>query len=147
MLTIVRYYIFSCEAILYSKSIGNNGIICIFWWPKQCWNSINYQAENRKQLYKLEISRVIFLLLLLTWHTLQNVIKTQKCVPNQKNQLWTGVFSSVQQKSQDQPTNLPSSTSNLFQHFRPDTAKDICLSADIQSLCITFVDWHSRTLN
>ena len=41
--------------------------------------------------------------------TLQNVIQTQnfqKCMPNQKNQLWTGMFSSVQQKSQDQPTNL-----------------------------------------
>ena len=29
------------------------------------------------------------------WRTLQNVIQTQKCLPNQKNQFWTSVFSKV----------------------------------------------------
>ena len=48
--------------------------------------------------------------------TLQNVIQTQKCVPNLKNQLWTSVSSSVSWKSQDQPTNLwvqPAICSNI----------------------------------
>ena len=41
---------------------------------------------------------IIIIINLTLWRTLQNVIQTQKCVPNQKNQLWTSVFSSVQQK-------------------------------------------------
>ena len=38
---------------------------------------------------------IIIIINLTLWRTLQNVIQTQKCVPNQKNQLWTSVFSSV----------------------------------------------------
>ena len=38
---------------------------------------------------------IIIIINLTLWCTLQNVIQTQKCMPNQKNQLWTSVFSSV----------------------------------------------------
>ena len=38
---------------------------------------------------------IIIIINLTLWRTLQNVIQTQKCVSNQKNQLWTSMFSSV----------------------------------------------------
>ena len=50
-------------------------------------------VSNADQLNSFYI--IIIIINLTLWRTLQNVIQTQKCVPNQKNQLWTSVFSSV----------------------------------------------------
>ena len=45
--------------------------------------------------YIIIIIIIIIIINLTLWHTLQIVIHTQKCVPNQKNQLWSSVSSSV----------------------------------------------------
>ena len=52
-----------------------------------------YAQKLHKNVHRSCTSNIIIIINLTLWRTLQNVIQTQKCVPNQKNQLWTSVFS------------------------------------------------------
>ena len=56
---------------------------------------ISIVSDQIHMKYQNQSTIIIIIINLTLWRTLQNVIQTQKCVPHQKNQLWTCVFSSV----------------------------------------------------
>ena len=109
---------------------NQNTIISKKIWVNHCRFIPSFNISESKAFLrtrpKLSMSLLLLIIINLTlWRTLQNVIQTQKCMPNQKKTaLNKCVFKCLAKVSGPTDKSL-SSTGNLFQHFGPATAKDL----------------------
>ena len=72
------------------------------------YRRVNELSNNNEIILKKCSRKFIIIINLILWCTLQNVIQTQKCVPNQKNWLWTEqvCFQVTSKSLGKKPTNL-----------------------------------------